>query len=124
MLSKRFLKYQKTASVINNRHEPITKEYKMRTDSVQRVVDLGLGQRVADMREKKGWSQVAFARYLNIDPTALSRFEAGRIKDPRLSLVLDMADAFGVTADRLLGRKVDRSKMASKEKMRENRHSM
>lgn len=38
-----------------------------------------LGQRIAQLRKEKGWTQVEFARKLGIQRTALARIETGGV---------------------------------------------
>jgi transcriptional regulator with XRE-family HTH domain len=38
-----------------------------------------LGQRIAQLRKEKGWTQVEFAEKLGIHRTALTRIEVGKV---------------------------------------------
>jgi transcriptional regulator with XRE-family HTH domain/Zn-dependent peptidase ImmA (M78 family) len=60
-----------------------------------------IGARIAQLRERQGWSQRALARWVDLDQSAVSRIEAGH---RRLSAeeLHRFADALHVTADVLL----------------------
>jgi len=60
-----------------------------------------IGTRIAQLRERQGWSQRALARWVDLDQSAVSRIEAGH---RRLSAeeLHRFADALHVTADVLL----------------------
>lgn len=65
---------------------------------------MGIGDRVRELRESKGWTQLELADKLRINNSVLSRIEANKraVED---SLVARFADLFEVEADYLLGRK-------------------
>jgi transcriptional regulator with XRE-family HTH domain len=62
---------------------------------------LMIGHQIAMLREKKGMRQAELAAILNISPSAVGMYEQGR-RSPSLSMVIRMAQAFGVTVDYLL----------------------
>jgi transcriptional regulator with XRE-family HTH domain len=63
-----------------------------------------LGLRVRMLRQKYGVTVAQMADKMSIDRSQLCRIEAGGVKDPRLSMLWDMADALNVTIDGLVGR--------------------
>ena len=62
---------------------------------------LMIGHQIAMLREKKGMRQAELAAILNISPSTVGMYEQGR-RSPSLSMVIRMAQAFGVTVDYLL----------------------
>lgn len=62
-----------------------------------------LGRRIRALRLKKKWSQRELGAMLGIDMTKLSKYENGEHLPPHLTLV-QIADAFGVSLDFLMGR--------------------
>ena len=60
-----------------------------------------LGDRIALLRRGKGWSQNELARQLHISSSAVGMYEQGR-REPSLKALLELAGAFGVSADYLL----------------------
>lgn len=62
---------------------------------------LMIGHQIATLRGKKGMRQAELAALLNISPSTVGMYEQGR-RSPSLSMVVRMAQAFGVTVDYLL----------------------
>jgi|GEM_PF-6795672 len=62
-----------------------------------------LAGRMSAMRIHKGWSQVQAATVLGVSRAALSHYEVGR-REPDLDTLIQIADAYDVTLDYLLGR--------------------
>lgn len=65
-----------------------------------------LGETISYLRERRGMSQTALAKKLNIATSTLGMWETDRRK-PNPDALVQIADFFGVTTDYLLGRKVD-----------------
>ncbi|AHA10600.1 MULTISPECIES: helix-turn-helix domain-containing protein [Bacillus] len=65
-----------------------------------------IGYRIKQLREKRKWSQIEFAKKMGINNSVLSRIESGKrpIED---SLISKAADIFNVSSDYLLGRESD-----------------
>jgi len=53
------------------------------------------------MRKRRGFTQEDVGRLLEVDPSQISHYEAGRT-EPQLSSFRRMREAYGVTADELL----------------------
>lgn len=62
-----------------------------------------LGSRIVALRQERRWSQRALGARLGIDTSKLSRYENGEHLPPHLTL-LQIADAFGISLDVLMGR--------------------
>lgn len=62
-----------------------------------------IGERIRELREAKGWTQLELAQRLGINNSVLSRIEANKrpVEDV---LMTGLADLFQVDADYLLGR--------------------
>ena len=60
-----------------------------------------LGERIALLRSKLGWSQAELARRLNISPSAVGMYEQGR-REPPVDILVSLARVLGVTMDFLL----------------------
>ncbi len=61
------------------------------------------GERLAELRQAKGWTQKKLAKLLNITDRAVAYYEAGQ-RTPPVDMLMRLADLFGVTVDYLLGR--------------------
>jgi transcriptional regulator with XRE-family HTH domain len=57
--------------------------------------------RLAEMRERKGWSQAELAEALGVTQSAVGNWESG-IRLPRPRTLQRLASLFGVTIDYLL----------------------
>jgi len=62
-----------------------------------------IGERMRLARTRKEWNQSDLARAVNKPRQHISQVEQGR-QQPRAELLIDIADALGVTIDYLLGR--------------------
>lgn len=65
------------------------------------TLDMTIGQRIRELRERKDWSQEDLAREAAITAAALSRIELGKV-DPRLSTLRAFAAALGLDLAALL----------------------
>ncbi|MEJ7570138.1 MAG: helix-turn-helix transcriptional regulator [Gaiellaceae bacterium] len=65
-----------------------------------------LGQRIADLRAKRGVSQRRLADVLDLDPSALSRIESGE-RGLAVGELVSGAEFLGVDPDALLRNEVD-----------------
>ncbi|MBA2768167.1 MAG: helix-turn-helix domain-containing protein [Sporichthyaceae bacterium] len=63
---------------------------------------LVVGRRVRQLRKARGWNLQQLAQQVNRAPSALSMLENGR-REPKLSLLRDLAEAFDVPVAQLLG---------------------
>jgi putative transcriptional regulator len=62
-----------------------------------------IGQRVIELREKKGWSQAELARICNKDRQAMEKLENGKV-NPTLYSLYEVAKALGVPLSSLTDR--------------------
>jgi transcriptional regulator with XRE-family HTH domain len=62
-----------------------------------------LGNRIAELRKKKGLTQIDLAAYLQISRQAYSSYETGKYEMDIKTLCL-LSDFYDVTADYLIGR--------------------
>lgn len=60
-----------------------------------------MGNRIAQLRHKKGLSQAALGRKLGLSASAIGMYEQGR-REPSISILILLAKEFGVTTDYLL----------------------
>lgn len=92
----------------SGRHLAIIKVH-MREKTTSRPVRSALaeaiGSRIRALRQERRWSQTALCAKLGIDTSKLSKYENGEHLPPHLTLV-QIADAFGVSLDLLMGRPV------------------
>jgi transcriptional regulator with XRE-family HTH domain len=63
-----------------------------------------IGGRIQSLRRDRQWSQRALGAKLGIETSKLSKYENGEHLPPHLTLV-QIADAFGVSLDMLMGRR-------------------
>ncbi|MNP14368.1 HTH-type transcriptional regulator ImmR [compost metagenome] len=61
------------------------------------------GNRIAELREAKGWTQDELSRSIGITRASLSHYEKNRRK-PDFEILTKLADIFGVSIDYLIGR--------------------
>ena len=71
--------------------------------AIRSVLAEAIGARIRTLREQRRWSQAALCITLGIHTSKLSKYENGEHLPPHLTLV-QIADAFGVSVDFLLGR--------------------
>jgi transcriptional regulator with XRE-family HTH domain len=55
------------------------------------------------LRTKKGWSQEKLAREAGISYQTLIKIERGYVRNPKLETLIKLAQALGVSIDKLLG---------------------
>ena len=60
-----------------------------------------IGQRIVELRTKKGWSQSDLARASNKDRQAIEKLENGKV-NPTLYSLLEISKALGVTLSKLV----------------------
>jgi len=60
-----------------------------------------IGQRIIDLRTKKGWSQSDLARACNKDRQAIEKLENGKV-NPTLYSLLEISKALGVSLKKLV----------------------
>jgi transcriptional regulator with XRE-family HTH domain len=65
-----------------------------------------LGQRLRRFREERGWTQAALAEHAGVSKPYLSELEGSAGRRPSGQILLQLADALGVTVADLLGRQV------------------
>lgn len=61
------------------------------------------GNRIAELREQKGWTQEQLATYIGITRAALSHYEKNR-REPDYETLTQLANLFQVSVDYLIGR--------------------
>jgi transcriptional regulator with XRE-family HTH domain len=65
------------------------------------------GQRLIELRKRRGFTQGEFAELLGVTPQALEYYEH-RAKNPSLELLLKLADALDVSVGELIGETEER----------------
>lgn len=60
-----------------------------------------IGQRIVELRTKKGWSQSGLARACNKDRQAIEKLENGKV-NPTLYSLYEVAQALEISLDRLI----------------------
>ncbi len=66
-----------------------------------------LGQRIRELRERQGMSQVALSRALGASINAINMLEVGSTRAPHIDRLIAIADLFNVSIDYLVGRADD-----------------
>ena len=64
-----------------------------------------IGEKIANLRKKRGMSQSQLAKELNIGTSTLGMYETGK-RSPNPEMLNKLADYFGVSVDYLLGREI------------------
>ena len=62
--------------------------------------------KIKDYRIKMGISQLELAQKLGVPPSTLFNYETGRA-EPKISMLIKIADFYNVTIDELIGRETD-----------------
>lgn len=62
---------------------------------------MNIGDKIKKLRRKKKVTQEQLAKYLNVTPQAVSKWEKG-LAYPEINLLVPIADYFSVTVDYLL----------------------
>jgi transcriptional regulator with XRE-family HTH domain len=57
---------------------------------------------IRELRRKKGWTQTELARRSGVKQGVLSCIESGRTKHPRSDTLAAIAEALGVTVEKLM----------------------
>src|ERR671914_2190759 len=61
-----------------------------------------VGKHLAEVRERRMWTQVRLAREAGVSPTTVSGIESGRISRPHFGTLRKLAWALGVEPEELL----------------------
>jgi len=61
-----------------------------------------IGEKIKQLRERKGWRQEDLAKESGVLFTTVSKIEGGFIKNPRMEKVAKIAKALGVSLDDLI----------------------
>ena len=64
-----------------------------------------IGESIRRERAVRGWTQLELSRRADINFTSISYYETGRSL-PSTLVLIGIADAFGISLDQLVGRKV------------------
>lgn len=59
-----------------------------------------IGRRIKEAREKRGWTQLAFALEANVSPSTVARWEAGKL--PPVRELMRIADLLEVEPEQLV----------------------
>ena len=62
-----------------------------------------MGERIREKRIETGISQTELAKKLKIDKTTISKYESGKIKNPKINNIILMANIFGCSVSYLMG---------------------
>ncbi len=61
------------------------------------------GERIADLREQRGWTKAELAQQVDVDASTVGRIESGETQKIGNDLILRLAKIFGVSTDFILG---------------------
>lgn len=59
-----------------------------------------IGRRIAQARDRKGWTQLAFALEADVSPSTVTRWEAGKL--PPIRELMRIAELLGVNPEQLV----------------------
>ena len=65
-----------------------------------------LAGRVKKFRKQKEWSQQKLAEKAGLSFNAITKIEQGLAKHPTLKTLIKLSDVFGISLDKLVGRKL------------------
>ncbi|WP_202702015.1 helix-turn-helix domain-containing protein [Flavobacterium sp. UGB4466] len=65
------------------------------------VLKKKIGQRIVELREKRGWSQSDLARACSKDRQAIEKLENGKV-NPTIYTLLEIANVLGISLSKLL----------------------
>ena len=65
-----------------------------------------LRKRVKMFREKMNWSQQTLATKAGLSYNTITQIEQGRALYPNIRTIVKIADAYGITIDKLIGRSI------------------
>lgn len=71
-----------------------------------------LGQKIKEERDRKGWSQIFFARKIGVTNAVLSNYERD-VRDPDTTTLKNIANTLEVSVDYLLGLQSSRAPRTS-----------
>ena len=63
-----------------------------------------ISKRLKELRKEHNWTQQELAQKANLSFNAVTKIEQGAAKHPTLKTLLKLAEAFGVSLDKLVGR--------------------
>lgn len=66
-----------------------------------------IANRLKELRKKAGWSQQKLAEKSGLSYNTITKIEQGAATKPTIQTIIRIADAFGVSLDELIGRKID-----------------
>lgn len=66
-------------------------------------MEITIGDKIKEAREKVGWSQSELARRADIQPSTISQIESGARKKPTIDVLQKVAGALSTTVSQLLG---------------------
>ena len=67
------------------------------------MFQMNLGERVKNLREKKGWNQKELSDRCGITQATISRLESGLVNQLKSDALGDLAKSLGVSVDYLIG---------------------
>jgi transcriptional regulator with XRE-family HTH domain len=65
-----------------------------------------IDKRLKELRKKAGWSQQKLAEKAGLSYNVITKIEQGSAKNPNIQTIVKLADAFKMTLDDLLDRKI------------------
>jgi transcriptional regulator with XRE-family HTH domain len=65
-----------------------------------------INRRLKELRKKAGWSQQKLAEKAGLSYNVITKIEQGSAKNPNIQTIVKLADAFKMTLDDLLDRKI------------------
>ena len=73
------------------------------------MTNINIGNKIRELRKKKGITQEALASVLSVSPQAVSKWESG-LTYPDMEMIPSIANYFGISIDELFGYNNERSK--------------
>jgi transcriptional regulator with XRE-family HTH domain len=68
------------------------------------MAETDIGRTLRAIRERRGWGRETLAHHAGVSGAAIAQIEAGRRPNPRLSTMVALSEALGVTVEQLTGR--------------------
>jgi transcriptional regulator with XRE-family HTH domain len=68
-----------------------------------------IGKRIKELRKRFAWSQQKLAEKAGLSYNVITKIEQGVAKNPNIQTLVKLSDAFNISLDDLIGRKIKKA---------------